>query len=82
MQPIKGMTMEQIDSHIADHQHLLAAVPGADKTVNLCGIYSVARPAMVFLESLLGFFKPSWATVLQALVTSLDAACSITPTSL
>ncbi len=68
----KVLSIDEIDGHIA--KHTAGAGTKALTGLNLCAIYKVVRPILVFAKALL-FFKPAWQTILQSLIDALDKTC-------
>lgn len=79
------MTPDQIDAHVYAHAEKLGIkninVPLTAeqlKTINVCGIYSTIRPILTAAKSLLGLFKPTWATVITTFMAVMDTTCQVT----
>ena len=70
-----AQTIEQVDMHL-ESTPLVPIPHGA--THNICDIYPVAKPILLFAKSLL-FFKPTWQSVITGLIAALDNQCN-TPT--
>jgi hypothetical protein len=65
------LSIEEIDAHLAQAK---AVGTEAFAGLDLCKIYKVARPILVFVKALL-FFRPTWQTVLQAFIDAADKMC-------
>jgi hypothetical protein len=76
-----NLTVGNIDKHIYAQAEKLGiknvAAPGNLKTLNICQIYSIARPIMLFVKSIL-FFSATWQGIVTAMMAALDVEC---PTS-
>jgi hypothetical protein len=66
----------QVAAFLAANQGKLAA--GEKITAaGLCSIYSgIVRTILEAVSGLLGFFKPTWAQVIQILIATLDNVCA------
>lgn len=69
---------EDLDKQAADivAAHEGQSASGNLAAFNLCATYKSARAIVVAVQSILGFFKPSWAAVIGILIGTLDASCS------
>lgn len=74
----KVLSVQEIDEHVEKYSKLVATekLEGeALKAFNLCATYAVVRPILLFAKSILGFFKPNWATVIGTFIAAVDVAC-------
>lgn len=76
---VSNLTPENIDKHIFMHAEKLG-IKNLARTdlrgINLCQVYTMARPVLSIARGLL-FFKPTWQNVITGLMTNLDTQCGI-----
>jgi hypothetical protein len=75
-----NLTTDNINKHIFAHAEKLGVKNLAGnnlKALNLCQIYTIARPILQLAKSIL-FFNTTWQSVIGAVIAALDTEC---PTS-
>jgi len=76
---LSNLTTENIDKHIYAQAEKLGIKNVATndlKALNLCQIYTIARPILSTVRSIL-FFKPTWQNIITGIMTALDAECNV-----
>lgn len=77
-QLITVANVKAVDQHLADHDAMALEPAGVSNNAKdfpgetLLRIYTIARPALVFLDAAL-FLAPGWHKALKSLIAALDA---------
>jgi hypothetical protein len=82
---VSNLTTDNINKHIfakAEKFGVKNLATNNLKSLNLCQIYTIARPILQLVKSIL-FFNSTWQGVIGAVIAALDTECptSVPPAS-